>query len=248
MPDGDIFRMQQNNSKERSRDFMRNVSERDYNGGSAFQPGAKGNEIVLVLESPGAEELEEASPLSGPTLLSYDCIRAIISLSNRYPLALAMSKTRVRIVNVWPDKINKTERTRLIKEFERGQRNKAVEIIGRKISDMSTVVCFGELACVVYNKVMQFGIDVAKTVVYAPYFGEQGLAEIEMPLLNKKRNKSLRKLELMGLFLSRCLLSVGRFGWKDIKQIWKEKTGEDIGWNKSDDGPNWMNPCSDQML
>lgn len=226
---------------------MRDVSEHDYNGGSVFQPGAKDNEIVLVMESPGAEEQEEKSPLSGPTLLLYDCIRAVIALSNRYPLALAMSKTRVRIVNVWPDKINKTERTRLIKEFERGQRDKVVEIIGRKIADMSTVVCFGELACVVYNKVMQFGIGTAKTIVYVPYLGEQGLAEIEMPLPNKKRNKSLRKLELMGFFLSRCLLPAGRFGWKDIKQIWKEKTGEDIRWNKSDDEPNWMNPCSDRM-
>ena len=113
---------------------MRDVSEQDYNVGSVFQIGAKDNEIVLVMESPGAEELKEKSPLSGPTLLAYDCIRAIIALSNRYPLALAMSKTRVRIVNVWPDKINKTERTRLIKEFERGQRDKVVEMVGRKIA------------------------------------------------------------------------------------------------------------------
>ena len=55
---------------------MREVTEQDYMLGSAFQSGEDDNEIVLVMESPGAEELEMQSPLSGPTFLNYECLRA----------------------------------------------------------------------------------------------------------------------------------------------------------------------------
>lgn len=226
---------------------MRKVSKHSYETRCVFQPGTTNNDIVLLLESPGDEELRLKSPLSGPTFLSYECIRAVIAAMGNYPLAVAMGKDQIRIANVWPEKISQLKRAQLIKEFTRDRREDVIGILERMIGSKSIVICAGELACVAYSKLVEKGRSSARTIVFLPYFGEQGLSKLLLPVLCA-RNRTVKKLELIGTFLGNYLMKEGLFGWQEMKQLWKDKRGEKIMWKGAEHGPDWMVPYKYQNL
>ena len=222
---------------------MRDVTERDYMLGSTFQSGEDDNEIVLVLESPGAEELEVQSPLSGPTFLNYECLRAVMFHVGKPSFAMAMEKRHIRILNIWPDQLNKNDRAKLIAEVEDGQRDKMLDIIARKIGNKKIVVCAGQLACSSYSALMKRDLSHAQTIVYIPYFGDRGLVDLSIPMRNGRRSNVILKLEFVGVCLANFLPKDGRFGWCEMSRAWKEKMHEEyVLWDGSKDGPRWMQP------
>jgi len=212
----------------------------DYQSPGAFQAGVNENEIVLLLDSPGVEEVESASPLSGPVFLNFECIRSVIALSNKYSLAKSLSKDLIRIINVWPFPLDEDGRENLIEEIDQGRRESEVDLIASMIGEKSAVLCSGKLACVAYDRIRRRNGNSARTVVFAPYFGDRGLGCLSVGGNADERNKIVLKLEIIGTFLAHCLLQEGNFGWRDMKQIWQKKTGESILWNWKEDGPWWM--------
>ena len=222
---------------------MREVTEQDYMLGSTFQSGEDDNEIVLVLESPGAEELEMQSPLSGPTFLNYECLRAMMFQAGKPTFAMAMVKRQIRILNVWPDQLNENDRAKIIKEVEEGRRDKMIDIIAHKIGNKKIVVCSGKLACLAYSALIKRNLTQARTIVYVPYFGDCGLGRLSVPVQTEGRNRILPKLEFIGTCLAEFLPRDGSFGWCEMKQFWEEKTHEaNVLWDGSKDGPRWMKP------
>lgn len=219
---------------------MREVTEQDYMQGSTFQSGEDDNEIVLVLESPGAEELEMQSPLSGPTFLNYECMRAVMFHAGKPSFAMAMEKRHIRILNIWPDQMNKNDRAKLITEVEDGKRDKMLDIIARKIGNKKIVVCSGHLACLSYSVLIKRNMARARTIAYVPYLGDQGLVRLSVSLQDERKNKIMPKLDFIGTCLAEFLPQDGRFGWHEMRQFWKEKTHEDVLWDGGTDGPQWM--------
>lgn len=203
----------------------------------AFQAGAEGNEIGLLLESPGDEEIRQNKPLSGPTLLNFECLRSVINLQNNYALAQELEKDKITIVNVCNERIDKSKRWQSLRKIRKGDCGNRAKEIEEKISHCTRLMCFGQIACEMTRELQK------RTIVCLPYLGNRGLGRIQMQSQDK-RNKTLYKLEMIGTFLSSVLKKDGYFGWNDMVQYWKEKTGESVSWRSGDggNGPNWMCP------
>lgn len=222
---------------------MREVTEQDYMLGSTFQSGEDDNEIVLVLESPGAEELAMQSPLSGPAFLNYECLRTVMFQAGKPSFAMAMEKHQVRILNVWPEQLNESDRDKIIMEVEKGRRDKMLDIIASKIGNKKIVICVGHLACLSYSALMKRELSHAQTIVYIPYFGDRGLINLLIPTQNERRSNVILKLEFIGVCLANFLPKDGRFGWCEMRRVWKENMHEEnVLWHGSKDGPRWMRP------
>ncbi len=210
----------------------------------AFQAGAEGNEIGLLLESPGDEEIRQNKPLTGLTALNFECIRSVVNLQNNYQLAQELEKDKITIVNACNEHIDESKRLQILQKIHNGGCEAIVKDIAEKISHCTRLMCCGQIACEMMHRLKgRREFQSMKTIVYLPYFGDCGLGRIQIQSQDK-RNKILYKLEMIGTFLSSVLKKDGYFGWNDMVQYWKEKTGESVSWRSGDggNGPNWMFP------
>ena len=212
----------------------------------AFQAGAEGNEIGLLLESPGDEEVRQNKPLAGLTALNFECIRSIVNLQNNYQLAQELEKGKITIVNACNERIDEAKRLQILQKIHNGGCEAIVKDIAEKISHCTRLMCCGRIACEMMHELQRLGmVHAVKTIVYLPYLGDRGLRYIQMRNQDG-RNKILHKLEMFGAFLSSVLNEDGYFGWNDMVQYWEKKTGESVSWGASSgDGgkdPDWMCP------
>ena len=205
--------------------------------GMAFQPGEWGNPVAILFESPGKCESIYNRPLIGSTGDYYDILVSLISFSGDGELSDYLRKDRVMIVNACPRYICKNKYTTLTNELL-GDNDETRKSIKEAVLGKECLICFGEFACKVYDKLHDEGAFEIPTVIKCFHIGEQGL----MHFTPCSDDCKIKKLEVLSRYISKAFMRKGLNGWKELKKLFPQSNR--MAWRmKGDmlvDGPEWM--------
>ena len=219
----------------------------DVNPSASYSKGSDDNPVILLFESPGEHEMKRAAPLVGQTGLNYEVVVAIIGLISGIEIALQFEKSSAMVVNMLNRQINNAERQKLLRHVDKLFSQKMVEDFLRITNGKRVLIAFGAISCYFAKFIVRCKSTAFSTILLCPYLGTIGMANLkfgENDLDDVKewdemgRLKDLKKIEVVGRFVARYQEVEGIYGWNELVNEWKERTGENV---------RWVGDCSEWM-
>lgn len=119
-----------------------------------------------------------------------------------------------------------------------GDNDETRKSIKEAVLGKECLICFGEFACKVYDKLHDEGAFEIPTVIKCFHIGEQGL----MHFTPCSDDCKIKKLEVLSRYISKAFMRKGLNGWKELKKLFPQSNR--MAWRmKGDmlvDGPEWM--------